>query len=89
MYRTFFCIFKMYNTGWAKSRCALDCFFTFMAEITGGYRQILDRSGKKIILLSALLIVLIFITYFSLKIFSLECVQCTVNSLGGDPCNLG
>jgi len=41
----------MYNTGWAKSRRALDCFFTFMAEILGWYWQILDRSGKKIILL--------------------------------------
>ena len=50
-----FCIFKMYNTGWAKSRRALDCFFIFMAEILGGYWQILDRSGKKIILLSPLI----------------------------------
>jgi len=25
----------MYNTGWAKSRRALDCFFIFMAEILG------------------------------------------------------
>jgi len=49
-----FCIFKMYNTGWAKSRRALDCFFIFMAEILVGYWQILDRSGKKIILLSPL-----------------------------------
>ena len=32
-----FCIFEMYNTGWAKSRRALDCYFTFMAEILGGY----------------------------------------------------
>ena len=47
-----FGIFKMYNTGWAKSRRALDCFFIFMAEILGGYWQILDRSGKKIVLLS-------------------------------------
>jgi len=52
MYRTFFCIFKMYNTGWTKNRRALDCFFIFMAEILGGYWQILDGSGKKIILLS-------------------------------------
>ena len=44
----------MYNTGWAKSRRALDCFFIIMAEILGGYWQILDRSGKKIILLSSL-----------------------------------
>jgi len=44
----------MYNAGWAKSRRALDCFFIFMAEILGGYRQILDRSGKKITLLSPL-----------------------------------
>jgi len=44
----------MYNTGWAKSRRALDCFFIFMAEILGGYWQILDRSGKKIIILSPL-----------------------------------
>jgi len=44
----------MYNTGWVKSRRALDCFFTFIAEILGGYWQILDRSGKKIILLSSL-----------------------------------
>jgi len=41
----------MYNTGWAKSRRALDCFFILMAELLGGYWQILDRSGKKIILL--------------------------------------
>jgi len=27
----------MYNTGWAKSRRALDRFFIFMAEILGGY----------------------------------------------------
>jgi len=27
----------MYNTGWAKSRRALDCFFMLMAEILGGY----------------------------------------------------
>jgi len=54
MYRTFFCIFKMYNTGWAKSRRALDCFCIFMAEILWGYWQTLDRSGKKIILLSPL-----------------------------------
>jgi len=27
----------MYDTGWAKSRPALDCLFTFMAEILGGY----------------------------------------------------
>jgi len=26
----------MYNTGWAKSRRALDCFFIFMAEIWDG-----------------------------------------------------
>ena len=44
----------MSNTGWVKSRSALDCFFTFMAEILQGYWQILDRSGKKIILLSPL-----------------------------------
>jgi len=44
----------MYNTGCVKSRRALDCFFTFMAEILQGYCQILDRSGKKIILLSPL-----------------------------------
>jgi len=49
-----FCTFKMYNTGWAESRRALDCFFTFMAEILGGYSQLLHRSGKKIILLSPL-----------------------------------
>ena len=49
-----FCIFKMYNTGWAKSRRALVCFFIFMAEILGGYWQILQPSGKKIILLSPL-----------------------------------
>ena len=46
----------MYNTGWVKSRRALDCFFTFMAEILQGYWQILDRSGKKIILLSPLVL---------------------------------
>jgi len=33
---------------------ALDRFFTIMAEILGRYWQILDRSGKKIILLSSL-----------------------------------
>jgi len=49
-----FCIVKMYNMGWAKSRRSLDCFFIFMAEILGRYWQILDRSGKKIILLSPL-----------------------------------
>jgi len=38
-----------------KSRRALDCFFTFLAEILQGYWQILDRFGKKIILLSPLL----------------------------------
>jgi len=31
-----FCISKMYNTGWAESRPALDCLFTFMTEILGG-----------------------------------------------------
>jgi len=41
-------------TGWAKSRRALDCFFTFMAESLGRCWQILHRSGKKIILLSPL-----------------------------------
>jgi len=46
----------MYNTGWAKSRRALDCFFIFMAEILGGYWQMLDGSGKKIILLSPLVL---------------------------------
>jgi len=45
----------MYYTGWIKSRRALDCFFTFMAKILQGLWQILDRSGKKIILLSPLL----------------------------------
>jgi len=55
MYRTFFCNFKMYNTGWAKSRRALDCFFILMAELLGGYLQTLDRSSKKIILLSPLI----------------------------------
>jgi len=45
----------MYNTGWAKTRRALDCVFTNMTEISGRYGQILDRSGKKIILLSPLL----------------------------------
>ena len=44
----------MYNTGWAKSRRALDCFLIFTEEILGGYWQILDRSGKKIILISPL-----------------------------------
>jgi len=44
----------MYNTGWAKTRRALDCVFTVMAEISGRYWQILDRSGQKIILLSPL-----------------------------------
>jgi len=32
-----FCTFKMYNTGWAKSERALDCFFTFMAKILERY----------------------------------------------------
>jgi len=54
LYSTFFCVFTMYNTGWAKTRRALDCVFTIMAEISGRYWQILDRSGKKIILLSPL-----------------------------------
>jgi len=27
----------MYDTGWAKSRPALDCLFTFRAEILCGY----------------------------------------------------
>ena len=54
MYSAFFCVFTMYSTGWAKSRRALDCFFTIMAEILGRYWQILDRSDKKIILLSSL-----------------------------------
>jgi len=44
----------MYNTSWAKSKPALDGLFTFMTEILGGYWQILDRSGKKIILLTPL-----------------------------------
>ena len=44
----------MYNTGWAKIRRALDCFFTIMAEILGRYWQILSRSGMKIIPLSSL-----------------------------------
>jgi len=41
MYNMFFCVFKMCNTGWAKIRRALDCFFTIMAEILGRYWQIL------------------------------------------------
>jgi len=32
----------MYNTGWARSRRALDCFFILMAESLGGYWEILD-----------------------------------------------
>jgi len=32
-----FCVFTMYNTGWAKTRRALDCVFTIMAEISGWY----------------------------------------------------
>jgi len=32
-----FCVFKMYNTGWAKSRRSLHCFFTIMVEISGRY----------------------------------------------------
>jgi len=57
----------MYNTGWVKSRRALDCLFTFMVEILGWYWQILDRSGKKIILLSPLVVtqLLIFVLYTS------------------------
>jgi len=54
MHSAFFCVFTMYSTGWAKSRRALDYFFTIMAEILGRYWQLLDRSGKKIILLSSL-----------------------------------
>jgi len=55
LYSTFFCVFTMYNTGWAKTRRgAVDCVFTIMAEISGRYGQILDRSDKKIILLSPL-----------------------------------
>jgi len=46
----------MYNTGWVKSRRPLDWFFTFMVEILQGYWQILDRSGKKFILLSPLVL---------------------------------
>ena len=38
-----------------QNRRALDSFFIFMAEILGKYWQILDRSGKKIILLSPLI----------------------------------
>jgi len=44
----------MYNTGWAKTRRTLDCVFIVMNEISGRYGQILDRSGKKIIILSPL-----------------------------------
>ena len=55
LYSTFFCVFTIYNTGWVKSRRALDCIFAIMAKISGRYWQILDRSGKKIILLSSLL----------------------------------
>jgi len=55
LYSTFLCVFTMYNTGWAKTRRALNCVFTIMVEISGRYWQILDRSGKKIILLSPLL----------------------------------
>ena len=53
LYSTFFCVFTKY---WAKTRRALDCVFTIMAEISGRYWQILDRPGKKIILLSPLVI---------------------------------
>jgi len=55
----------MYDTGWAKSRPALDCLFTFRAEILCGYWQILDRSGKEIILLSPLLMTTILCVLWS------------------------
>jgi len=63
-----FSIFKMYNTGWDKRRRALDCFFIFMAEILGGYWQILDHSGKKIVLLSPLLLIDINCFIFNLSL---------------------
>ena len=47
----------MYNTGLAKSkRTAFDCFLAILPDISGRFWQILDRSGKKIILLSSLIL---------------------------------
>ena len=37
LYSKFFCVFTMYNTGWAKTRRALDRIFAIMAEISGRY----------------------------------------------------
>jgi len=38
MYRTFFVFLKCtIQTGWAKSRRALDCFSILMAELLGGH----------------------------------------------------
>ena len=37
LYSTFFCVFTMYGTGWAKTKRARDCIFTIMAEISGRY----------------------------------------------------
>jgi len=56
MYCTFFIFLKCTVQGGPKVDVLLIVFFIFMAEILGGYWQILDRSGKKIILLSPLLL---------------------------------
>jgi len=54
MHRTFFVFLKCTIQGGSKVDVLLIAFFTFMAEILQGYWQILDRSCKKIILLSPL-----------------------------------
>jgi len=52
-----FLLWKCTLTGWAKSRRALDCLFTIMAEMSGRYWQILDPSGNKIFPLSSLVLI--------------------------------
>jgi len=64
-----FCVFKMYNTGWDKSRRSLHCFFTNVVEISGRYLQIVHRSGKNIIIT--------FITEYNCKVLS-ECYMCFI-----------
>jgi len=64
-----FCVCKMYNTGWDKSRRSLHCFFTNVAEISGRYLQIVDRSGKKHYFT--------FITEYNCKLWS-YCYMCFI-----------
>jgi len=52
MHRAFLVFLKCTIQGGPKVDVLLIAFFIFMAEIFGGYWQILDRSGKEIILLS-------------------------------------